>query len=56
MDEETGGHTSALEKDWRRVSTVTPQVPADSMVTFKSNSSSKRGKEDVYTLDFVSGT
>ena len=24
--------------------------------TFKSHSSSKRGKEDVYTLDFVSGT
>lgn len=26
------------------------------VVTSKSNSSSKRGKEDVYTLDFVSGT
>lgn len=26
------------------------------VVTSESNSSSRRGKEDVYTLDFVSGT
>lgn len=37
------------------VSTVTQQVSAD-LRTFRSNISSKRGKEDVYTLDFVSGT
>lgn len=57
INEETEGYSiCSLEKDWLSMSIVTQKVSADLVTTSKSNSSSKRGKENVYTLDFVSGT
>lgn len=57
INEETESHSiCSLEKDWLSMSTVTHKVSADLVTTSKRNSSSKRGKENAYTLDFVSGT